>query len=112
MGPPCPQDAEQRLLYVAAFAVGAYPSVERTYKPFNPLLGETFEFRKGGMHYVAEQARRQAAGFRKTAGGEAGCIFPSPTPPPALRRPGTALCSPVRPRLSAACPDPPAAARR
>ena len=58
---PCPgQDAEQRLLYVAALAVGAYPSVERTYKPFNPLLGETFEFHKGTARYVAEQARRGA----------------------------------------------------
>jgi hypothetical protein len=45
------------LLYVACFAVGAYPSAERTYKPFNPILGETFELRKGDMRYVSEQAR-------------------------------------------------------
>jgi hypothetical protein len=37
--------------------VGAYPSAERTYKPFNPILGETFELRKGDMRYVSEQAR-------------------------------------------------------
>lgn len=47
-----------RLMYVAAFAVGAYPSSERTYKPFNPILGETFEFESPSYYYVAEQARR------------------------------------------------------
>ena len=46
-----------RLLHVAAFAVGAYPSNERTYKPFNPILGETFEFETPSYYYVAEQAR-------------------------------------------------------
>ena len=49
------EDPELRLAYVAAFAVGAYPSAERTYKPFNPILGETFELSAGGMRYVAEQ---------------------------------------------------------
>lgn len=48
-------DPEVRLLYVAAFAIGAYPSNERTYKPFNPLLGETFEYKKEDMYYLAEQ---------------------------------------------------------
>ncbi len=55
-----PQDEELRLAYVACFAVGAYPSAERTYKPFNPILGETFELKKGEMRYIAEQARRDA----------------------------------------------------
>ena len=45
------------MLYVACFAVGAYPSAERTYKPFNPILGETFELKQGSMRYIAEQAR-------------------------------------------------------
>ena len=49
------QDPELRLVYVACFAVGAYPSAERTYKPFNPILGETFELQKGEMRYIAEQ---------------------------------------------------------
>jgi Oxysterol-binding protein len=53
----CHQDPELRLLYVACFAVGAYPSAERTYKPFNPILGETFELKHGNMRYVAEQVR-------------------------------------------------------
>jgi hypothetical protein len=35
----------ERLLRVAAFAVSPYSSTPgRTAKPFNPLLGETFEF--------------------------------------------------------------------
>jgi hypothetical protein len=49
------QDPQLRLLYVACFAVGAYPSAERTYKPFNPILGETFELQRGEMRYIAEQ---------------------------------------------------------
>lgn len=49
------QDPELRLVYVVCFAVGAYPSAERTFKPFNPILGETFELALGDMRYVAEQ---------------------------------------------------------
>jgi hypothetical protein len=41
--------------------VGAYPSAERTYKPFNPILGETFELQKGEMRYIAEQASQSSA---------------------------------------------------
>lgn len=34
----------ERMLYVAAFAVSGYSSTAgRTSKPFNPLLGETYE---------------------------------------------------------------------
>eukprot|EP01102_Stenamoeba_stenopodia_P007674 TRINITY_DN2167_c0_g1_i1.p1 TRINITY_DN2167_c0_g1~~TRINITY_DN2167_c0_g1_i1.p1 ORF type:complete len:872 (+),score=182.95 TRINITY_DN2167_c0_g1_i1:400-3015(+) len=32
-----------RMVYVACFAISGYSSTERTGKPFNPLLGETFE---------------------------------------------------------------------
>lgn len=33
------------MLYVAAFAVSSYSGTNNRYlKPFNPLLGETFEF--------------------------------------------------------------------
>ena len=35
----------ERMLYVAAFAVSSYSGTNNRYlKPFNPLLGETFEF--------------------------------------------------------------------
>lgn len=53
--PPRFQDPELRLVYVVCFAVGAYPSAERTYKPFNPILGETFELVQGDTRYLAEQ---------------------------------------------------------
>ena len=40
----CDESCEQ-LAYVAAFTVSAYATtLFRTGKPFNPLLGETFEF--------------------------------------------------------------------
>jgi len=48
------EDSCHRLLYVAAFAISQYSS-ERTTKPFNPLLGETFEFVNDNMRFMAEQ---------------------------------------------------------
>ena len=40
-----PTGSVDRMLRVAAFAVSAYSAtVGRTSKPFNPLLGETYEF--------------------------------------------------------------------
>ena len=37
-------DSTDRMLYIAAFAVSGYASTAgRTNKPFNPLLGETYE---------------------------------------------------------------------
>jgi len=38
-------DISERLAYTAAFAISVYSATaKRTTKPFNPLLGETFEF--------------------------------------------------------------------
>ena len=48
----------ERMQYVAAFAMSNYSStIGRTGKPFNPLLGETFEFVRTdrGFRYLAEQ---------------------------------------------------------
>ncbi|XP_023338515.1 oxysterol-binding protein 1 [Eurytemora carolleeae] len=45
-------------MYVAAFAVAGYGRTGRTLKPFNPLLGETFEFDRTsdlGWRYISEQ---------------------------------------------------------
>jgi Oxysterol-binding protein len=40
-----PPASVDRLLHIAAFAVSGYSGTAgRTTKPFNPLLGETFEF--------------------------------------------------------------------
>ncbi|KAI9189843.1 hypothetical protein H9P43_001276 [Blastocladiella emersonii ATCC 22665] len=50
--------SDERLLLVAAFAMSGYAStVDRVGKPFNPLLGETFEYVRAdrGYRYVAEQ---------------------------------------------------------
>lgn len=51
-------DPSRQLCLVAAFALSNYSSTDgRVTKPFNPLLGETYEFvcREGGFRYVAEQ---------------------------------------------------------
>ena len=45
-----------RLAYVACFAVTSYvSSAQRTMKPFNPLLGETYELVKDGYRVISEQ---------------------------------------------------------
>ncbi len=54
------QDSCEQLCYVAAFTVSSYSTtVNRTGKPFNPLLGETFEADRRddlGWRSVCEQA--------------------------------------------------------
>ena len=55
------EDEDMRLALVCALAVSTYSSNERTKKPFNPLLGETWECvlpdidGEGGATYVSEQ---------------------------------------------------------
>jgi hypothetical protein len=46
-----------RLAYVAVFAITAYNGTERYSKPFNPILGETYEYvdEAKGIRYIAEQ---------------------------------------------------------
>lgn len=54
--PPGPE----RLLHVVAFALCGYAgTLERTAKPFNPLLGETFEWRSAdeACRFLSEQVR-------------------------------------------------------
>lgn len=57
-GAKATEEAE-RLAWAAAFAVSVYASAERTWKPFNPILGETFQLKLGddneGGEYLAEQ---------------------------------------------------------
>jgi len=51
-------DPTERMLYVAAFAASEYAStVGRVAKPFNPLLGETFEYVRPdkGYRFFIEQ---------------------------------------------------------
>eukprot|EP00002_Diphylleia_rotans_P011024 TRINITY_DN2188_c0_g1_i1.p1 TRINITY_DN2188_c0_g1~~TRINITY_DN2188_c0_g1_i1.p1 ORF type:complete len:740 (-),score=160.82 TRINITY_DN2188_c0_g1_i1:432-2651(-) len=50
------QDPLQRMLHVAAFAVSAYGYTEnRTSKPFNPMLGESYEFEDEEIRFISEQ---------------------------------------------------------
>lgn len=45
-------DSTERLVYVAAFAASEYAStIGRVAKPFNPLLGETFEYVRPDLGY-------------------------------------------------------------
>lgn len=51
-------DSVNRLMLVAAFAASGYSNSDmRISKPFNPLLGETFEYvdKEKGFRYIAEQ---------------------------------------------------------
>lgn len=51
-------DSTERLLYVAAFAASEYAStIGRVAKPFNPLLGETYEYARPdkGYRFFIEQ---------------------------------------------------------
>ncbi|XP_051519745.1 oxysterol-binding protein-related protein 7-like isoform X1 [Myxocyprinus asiaticus] len=52
-------DPYQRMVYVAAFSISGYAwaSWRNRYKPFNPVLGETYESMREdrGFRYVAEQ---------------------------------------------------------
>ncbi|GMH33586.1 hypothetical protein BSKO_01420 [Bryopsis sp. KO-2023] len=53
-----PPGSVGRLLHIAAFAVSGYAATEgRTTKPFNPLLGETFELvhAKKGFRFIGEK---------------------------------------------------------
>jgi hypothetical protein len=58
-----PRAARRRLAWVTAFCIGPFGGNERTWKPFNPILGETFELDCGsGVRFLAEQARRPGRG--------------------------------------------------
>lgn len=50
------ENAADRMKYVAAFAVSALASNwERLGKPFNPLLGETYEYKNAEFRVICEQ---------------------------------------------------------
>ena len=55
-----PPKSIERMLYVAAFAVSSYSGTNNRFlKPFNPLLGETFEFEYPEQNWrgLAEKVR-------------------------------------------------------
>jgi len=51
------ENSLDRLAYVAVFAATAYNGTERFGKPFNPILGETFEYedKENNFRFIAEQ---------------------------------------------------------
>ncbi|KAF9679927.1 hypothetical protein SADUNF_Sadunf06G0066600 [Salix dunnii] len=50
------EDPYMRLVYSASFFISVYYAFQRTWKPFNPILGETFELTNhGGLTFIAEQ---------------------------------------------------------
>lgn len=49
-------DTLLRLIYVSAFTIAQYAGTQfRLTKPFNPLLGETFEYKTKDWKYISEQ---------------------------------------------------------
>ena len=89
-GAPClataaqTEDEFERMAWVAGFCLAPFGGNERTWKPFNPILGETFELDTGGE------------------GGGASWPSRSPTTrplgPPGRRGPGGRTTSSPRPR--------------
>ncbi|KAG2552966.1 hypothetical protein PVAP13_9KG493000 [Panicum virgatum] len=50
------EDPYMRMAYAAAWAVSVYFAFQRTWKPFNPILGETYEMvNHQGITFLAEQ---------------------------------------------------------
>ncbi|CAI0472727.1 unnamed protein product [Linum tenue] len=49
-------DPHMRLVYAASFFISVYYAFQRTWKPFNPILGETYELTNhGGITFISEQ---------------------------------------------------------
>ncbi|KAL6774365.1 hypothetical protein ACKKBG_A24730 [Auxenochlorella protothecoides x Auxenochlorella symbiontica] len=51
------EDPYERLAWVVGYTMGPFGAIERPWKPFNPILGETFEYHKPstGIKYLVEQ---------------------------------------------------------
>lgn len=50
------EDPHMKMVYACTWAVSVYPAYQRTWKPFNPILGETYEMVKhNGITFLAEQ---------------------------------------------------------
>ncbi|CAN4118307.1 unnamed protein product [Withania somnifera] len=54
------EDPHMRLVYSATWFVSVYYALQRTWKPFNPILGETYELvNHAGITFIAEQVKAQ-----------------------------------------------------
>nr|XP_016449624.1 PREDICTED: oxysterol-binding protein-related protein 3C-like isoform X3 [Nicotiana tabacum] len=50
------EDPYMRLVYATSWAISVYYAYQRTWKPFNPILGETYEMvNHGGITFISEQ---------------------------------------------------------
>jgi hypothetical protein len=50
------EDPHMKMAYACIWAVSVYPAYLRTWKPFNPILGETYEMvNHNGITFLAEQ---------------------------------------------------------
>eukprot|EP00252_Welwitschia_mirabilis_P018033 TRINITY_DN401_c0_g1_i1.p1 TRINITY_DN401_c0_g1~~TRINITY_DN401_c0_g1_i1.p1 ORF type:complete len:464 (+),score=100.68 TRINITY_DN401_c0_g1_i1:235-1626(+) len=50
------EDPYLRMVYASTWAISVYYAYQRTWKPFNPILGETYEMvNHGGITFIAEQ---------------------------------------------------------
>ncbi|GJR30344.1 oxysterol-binding protein-related protein 3A [Tanacetum coccineum] len=50
------EDPHMRLVYTASWFISVYYALQRTWKPFNPILGETYEMvNHCGITFIAEQ---------------------------------------------------------
>ncbi|KAA8549281.1 hypothetical protein F0562_000965 [Nyssa sinensis] len=50
------EDPYMRLVYASSWAISVYYAYQRTWKPFNPILGETYEMANhGGITFISEQ---------------------------------------------------------
>ncbi|CAK9185313.1 unnamed protein product [Ilex paraguariensis] len=50
------EDPHMRLVYAASWFISVYYALQRTWKPFNPILGETYEMvNHGGITFISEQ---------------------------------------------------------
>ncbi|CAM8913155.1 unnamed protein product [Rhodiola kirilowii] len=50
------EDPYMRLVYATSWAISVYYAYQRTWKPFNPIIGETYEMvNHGGITFIAEQ---------------------------------------------------------
>ncbi|EOY07505.1 Oxysterol-binding family protein [Theobroma cacao] len=50
------EDPYMRMVYTTSWAISVYYAYQRTWKPFNPILGETYEMvNHGGITFIAEQ---------------------------------------------------------
>ncbi|XP_057970496.1 oxysterol-binding protein-related protein 3C-like [Malania oleifera] len=50
------EDPYMQLVYASSWAISVYFPYQRTWKPFNPILGETYEMvNHGGITFIAEQ---------------------------------------------------------